>query len=46
MGTYVHLWKYLAEFFLEGDMFQTIFVGKMKIYFMSNNVFLIMPLTR
>jgi hypothetical protein len=37
MGIYVHLWKYLAQFFLEWEMFQTIFVEKIKTYFILNN---------
>jgi hypothetical protein len=28
MKTYVHLWQYLAEFFLEWEIFQTKFVDK------------------
>jgi hypothetical protein len=30
MKTYVHLWQYLAEFFLEWETFQTKFVEKVK----------------
>jgi hypothetical protein len=32
METYVQLWQYLAEFFLEWEMFQTNVVEKMKTY--------------
>jgi hypothetical protein len=30
MKTYVHLWQYLAELFLEWEMFQTKVTGKIK----------------
>jgi len=39
MKTNIHFWSYLAEFFLEWKMFQTIAVEKIKTYFMVNNVF-------
>jgi hypothetical protein len=39
MDTYVHLWYYLAEFFLEWDLFQTVLVEQVKTYFMLNNFF-------
>jgi hypothetical protein len=32
MKTCVHLWKYLARIFLEGELLQTIFVEKIKIH--------------
>jgi hypothetical protein len=38
MKTYVHLWKYPAEFFLEQEMLQTEVIKKIKkIYFKFNN---------
>jgi hypothetical protein len=39
MKTYVHLWLYLAEFFLEWEMFQTNVVEKIKTNFMFNKFF-------
>jgi hypothetical protein len=39
MMTYLRLWHYLAEFFLERDMFYTIVVGKIKTRFMFNTFF-------
>ena len=39
MQVYVDLWQYLAEFFLEWEMFQTKFVEKMKTQFKSSNFF-------
>ena len=41
MQVYVDLWQYLAEFFLEWEMFQTKFVEKMKTQFKSSNFFLL-----
>jgi hypothetical protein len=38
MKTYVHV-RYLAEFFLEWEMFQTKVAGKVKTHFMFNNFF-------
>jgi hypothetical protein len=32
MKTYVHLWYYLAEFFLEWEMFQTEVVERIKTH--------------
>jgi hypothetical protein len=32
MTTYVHLWQYLAELFLEWEMFQTQAVEKLKTH--------------
>ena len=34
MKTYVHLWYYLGEFFLEGEMFQRKFAEKVEMHFM------------
>ena len=34
MKTNVHLWPYLAQFFLEWEIFQTEFVEKIETYFM------------
>jgi hypothetical protein len=39
MMTYVHLWQYLAEFFLEWEMFQTKVVEKIKTHFLFSNFF-------
>jgi hypothetical protein len=39
MKNYVLFFQYLAEFFLEGEMFQTKFVEKIKIYFVFDNFF-------
>jgi hypothetical protein len=36
--TYVHLWWYVAEFFLEWEMFQTQVVEKKNTHFMFNNI--------
>jgi len=33
MNTYVHLWEYLAELFLEWDFFQTKLQKKLKYLF-------------
>jgi len=38
MKAYVHLLQYLAEFFLESEMFGTKFVEKIKTHFMSSNM--------
>ena len=32
MKTYVHLWSFLAQFFLEWEVFQIKFVKKIKPY--------------
>jgi hypothetical protein len=40
METNVHLWSYLAEFFLERGIFQTKFVEKTQTHFMFSNFFL------
>jgi hypothetical protein len=37
--TFSHLWQYLAEFFVEWEMFQINVVQKIRTYFMSHNVF-------
>jgi hypothetical protein len=37
MKTYAHVWQYLAESFLEWEMFQTDVAQKIKIHFMFNN---------
>ena len=39
MTTYLHLWYYLDEFFLEWEMFRTKVVGKIKTHVMFNNFF-------
>jgi hypothetical protein len=39
MKTYVHLWQYLAEFFLEWEMFQTIDVEKIKTHILYSITF-------
>jgi hypothetical protein len=39
MKTYVHLWEYLDEFFLEWEMFQTKVVETVKTHFMFNSFF-------
>ena len=40
MNTYLHLWQYLAEFFLEWRMFQTKVVEKDKTHILySRNIF-------
>jgi hypothetical protein len=40
MKTYVHLWQYLAEFFLEWEIFQIKVTEKIKTrIFMFNNIF-------
>ena len=35
----VHVWSYLALFFLEREMFQTKFAEKIKTHFVFNNFF-------
>jgi hypothetical protein len=42
MKNYVHV-SYLAQFFLEREMFQTKFVEKIKTHFMFHNFFLRKP---
>jgi hypothetical protein len=39
MKTYVHLRQYLAEFFLEWEMFQTKFVEKTKTHILCSVTF-------
>jgi hypothetical protein len=39
MKTYVHLWQYLAEFFLAWEMFQTKFVDKIKTHILCSATF-------
>jgi hypothetical protein len=39
MKTFSHLWKYLAEFFLEWEMFQMRVVEKISFNFMFSNIF-------
>jgi hypothetical protein len=47
MNTYVHIWKHLAEIFLEGECFQMKVVEKIKTRFMLHKVFLkILPFMR
>jgi hypothetical protein len=36
---HMHLWSYLAQFFLEWEMFQTNVVEKMKMHYVFNNLF-------
>jgi hypothetical protein len=36
MNTSVHLWWYVAEFFLERDMFQTKIVGEVKTHILCS----------
>ena len=38
--TYVHLWNYLAQFFLECEMFQTKVVGKISTHILCWNPFI------
>jgi hypothetical protein len=40
MKTYVHLWQYLADFFLEWEVFQTKVVEKIKRHTLSSITFL------
>ena len=39
MNTYIHFWSYLAQFFLEWEMFQTIFVYKTEKIICSTTYF-------
>jgi hypothetical protein len=39
MKTYVHLWQYLAEFFLEWEMFETKVVEKIKTHILCSIMF-------
>jgi hypothetical protein len=39
MNIYVHLWQYLAEFFLEREMFETKVVQKIKIHILHSVTF-------
>jgi hypothetical protein len=39
MKTYVHLWHYLTEFFLEWEMFQTKVVEKIKTHILCSITF-------
>jgi len=39
MKTIMHFWSYLANFFLEREMFQTKVVEKIKSHLMFNNFF-------
>ena len=39
MKTYVHLWQYLPELFLEGEIFQTKVVEDISTHFTLNNIF-------
>jgi hypothetical protein len=39
MKTFVQLWQYLADVFLEWEMLQKIDVRKIKTHFMFNNLF-------
>jgi hypothetical protein len=39
MNTYVHLWHYLTEFFLEWEMIQTKFVEKIKTHILYSITF-------
>ena len=39
MKTYVHLWQYLAEFFLESEVFQTKVVGTIKTHILYSKIF-------
>jgi hypothetical protein len=40
MKTRIHLWSYVAQFFLEWKIFQSKFVEKINTHFMFNNFFL------
>ena len=40
MQTNIHIWSYLAQFFLEWEMFQKNFLPKIKTYFCSITFFL------
>ena len=39
MKTYVYLWQYLAEFFLQWNIFRTKFVEKIKIHISCSKFF-------
>jgi len=39
MKTYVHLWQYLAELFLEWEMFETKYVGIIKTRILGSVTF-------
>jgi hypothetical protein len=39
MKTFSHLWQYLAEFFLEWEMFQRKFVEKIKTHILCSVTF-------
>jgi hypothetical protein len=39
MTTNVHVWEYLAQFFLESEIFQTKFGRNQNTYFRFNNFF-------
>ena len=39
MKLYARLWKYLAEFFLEWETFQSKVADKIKIHFIISNFF-------
>jgi len=39
MKTYVHIWEYLAEFFVQLEMFQTRVVEKTKIHILWSVTF-------
>jgi hypothetical protein len=38
MKTYVHVWQYLAEFFLQWEMFQKISTENQNTHFMFNKL--------
>ena len=39
MKTYVYLWYYLSEYFLEWEMLKTKFIEKINTHIMINNIF-------
>jgi hypothetical protein len=39
MNTNAHFWSYLAQFFVEWEMFQTDVAEEIKTHFMFNNFF-------
>jgi hypothetical protein len=39
MKTFLHLWQYLAEFFLEWEMFQIKFIEKIKTHVLGSITF-------
>ena len=39
MEVYIHLWEYLAELFLEWEIFRTKYVQKIKTHFIFNDFF-------